>query len=84
MKAIASATGRSLQKIKSDLQEQGDLGKVAQMSRSNQPTMFQPKPLTVPFVFKVLKEISSITGQSVCDTIQGTMKFLIIVAKQED
>ncbi len=65
MKAIASATGRSLQKIKADLQEQGDLGKVAQISRSNQPTMFQPKPLTIPAVFKALKEIAAFSGHSV-------------------
>ena len=65
MKAIASATGRALSKIKTDLAEHGDLGKVAQASRSNQATMFQPKPLTIQAVFKSLKEIAAFSGHSV-------------------
>ncbi|KAJ3361506.1 tRNA ligase [Allomyces javanicus] len=64
MKAIAEATGRTLQKIKADLGTVGDLGTVAQQSRGHQSTMFQPKPLLVPRVFKTLKEIAKITGGS--------------------
>lgn len=33
--------------VKKDYDEQGDLGTVAQVSRSMQKTMFQPAPLTV-------------------------------------
>ena len=44
MKAIGESTGRSLQIIKADQNEIGDLGLVAAKSRSNQPTMFKPKP----------------------------------------
>lgn len=36
MKAIAQTTGRSLQQIKNESQETGDLGIVAERSRSNQ------------------------------------------------
>ncbi|KNE55052.1 DNA ligase I, ATP-dependent (dnl1) [Allomyces macrogynus ATCC 38327] len=64
MKAIAEATGRTLQKIKADLGTVGDLGTVAQQSRGHQSTMFQPKPLLVPRVFKTLKEIAKITGSA--------------------
>jgi DNA ligase-1 len=63
MKAIGESTGRSLSVIKADQNEIGDLGLVAAKSRSNQPTMFKPKPLTVSGVFKGLKEIATVEGQ---------------------
>lgn len=84
MKAIASATGRPLKKIKDDLQAQGDLGKVAQMSRSNQPTMFKPKPLTVPSVYKTLKEIASISGHSAMNKKIDKIKFLLVSCRDNE
>ncbi|XP_072747387.1 DNA ligase 1 [Anoplolepis gracilipes] len=64
MKAIAQCTGRTLAQIKADVQEVGDLGIVAEGSRSNQRTMFQPAPLTVPIVYSKLKEIAQMTGHA--------------------
>ena len=66
MRAIAQTTGRSVDKIKSDVAELGDLGIVAEQSRSNQKMMFQPAKLTISSVFMKLKEIASMTGTSVC------------------
>lgn len=62
MKAIGETTGRSLQVIKNDQKEIGDLGLVAVKSRSTQPTMFKPKPLTVQGVHKGLMGIATVTG----------------------
>ena len=62
MKAIGETTGRSLQIIKADQNEIGDLGLVAAKSRSNQPTMFKPKPLTVRGVLEGLMNIAVIQG----------------------
>lgn len=62
MKAIGETTGRSLQIIKNDQKEIGDLGLVAVKSRSTQPTMFKPKPLTVRGVHKGLMDIAILTG----------------------
>ncbi|KAI0390028.1 hypothetical protein F5Y17DRAFT_446476 [Xylariaceae sp. FL0594] len=62
MKAIGETTGRSLQVIKADHKEIGDLGLVAVKSRSTQPTMFKPKPLTVRGVHKGLMEVATVTG----------------------
>nr|XP_012224215.1 PREDICTED: LOW QUALITY PROTEIN: DNA ligase 1 [Linepithema humile] len=64
MKAIAQCTGRTLAQIKADVQEVGDLGLVAEGSRSNQRTMFQPAPLTVPNMYSKLKEIAQMTGHA--------------------
>ncbi|VBB86997.1 Putative DNA ligase [Podospora comata] len=62
MKAIGESTGRSLAIIKQDQKEIGDLGLVAVKSRSTQPTMFKPKPLTVRGVLKGLMGIATTTG----------------------
>ncbi|VDI27175.1 DNA ligase 1 [Mytilus galloprovincialis] len=64
MRAIAQATGRSVDKIKLDAQEKGDLGIVAESSRSNQRTMFAPPKLTIRDVFKKLTEIAQMSGNS--------------------
>lgn len=62
MKAIGETTGRSLQVIKADQKEIGDLGLVAAKSRSNQPTMYKPKALTVKGVLDGLMGIAIISG----------------------
>ena len=62
MKAIGESTGRSLSIIKADQNEIGDLGLVAAKSRSNQPTMFKPKPLTVRGVHEGLMAIAIVQG----------------------
>ncbi|RYO94343.1 hypothetical protein DL763_004059 [Monosporascus cannonballus] len=63
MKAIGETTGRSLQVIKADQKDIGDLGLVAVKSRSTQPTMFKPKPLTVKGVHKGLMDVATVAGQ---------------------
>ncbi|KAF3895278.1 DNA ligase [Trichophyton interdigitale] len=62
MKAIGESTGRSLAVIKADQNEIGDLGLVAAKSRSNQPTMFKPKALTVRGVHEGLLAIAKTHG----------------------
>lgn len=62
MKAIGESTGRNLSVIKNDQKEIGDLGLVAVKSRSNQPVMFKPKPLTIRGVLKSLIEIATMQG----------------------
>ena len=62
MKAIGETTGRSLQVIKADQKEIGDLGLVAVKSRSTQPTMFKPKALTVRGVHQGLMGIATVAG----------------------
>lgn len=51
--------------VKSEVKKVGDLGIVAEKSKSNQKTMFKPARLTVKSVFDKLKDISGMTGHSV-------------------
>lgn len=62
MKSIGETTGRSLQVIKADQKEIGDLGLVAVKSRSTQPTMFKPKPLTIRGIHEGLMKVATVTG----------------------
>lgn len=64
MKAIAQSTGRTMAQIKTDAQNTGDLGIVAEQSRSHQRMMFTPAALTLEGVFHKLKEIAKMTGTS--------------------
>ncbi|CAH1115408.1 unnamed protein product [Psylliodes chrysocephalus] len=64
MKAIAQSTGRTLAQVKSDSKETGDLGLVAEKSKSNQKMLFKPARLTVKSVFDKLKEIAKMTGST--------------------
>lgn len=65
MKVIAQTTGRSMAQVKADTQSTGDLGIVAERSKSNQRLMFTPAPLIVDGVFTKLKEIAKMSGHSV-------------------
>lgn len=77
MKAIGEATGRSLQVIKADQNEIGDLGLVAAKSRGNQRPMFKPKALTVRGVHSALMGIATIEGQGAqARKVAGIMKLL--------
>ncbi|SAL98569.1 hypothetical protein [Absidia glauca] len=83
MKAIAKSTGRAMKALKDDYVTIGDLGTVARNSKGSQRTLFKPKPLTTSHVFKTLKDIAKLSGQSSqnkkVDKIQG-----LLVACQEN
>ncbi|WFD43080.1 hypothetical protein MPSI1_001732 [Malassezia psittaci] len=84
VKAIAQSTGREVIRIKKELEKQGDLGLVALASRKHQPTMFQAQKLTVPSVFKQLKEIARATGAKSQDKKLGIIKRLLAACVGEE
>ncbi|XP_066292968.1 DNA ligase 1-like isoform X1 [Branchiostoma lanceolatum] len=84
MKAIAEATGRKMAQIKTDAQEKGDLGIVAETSRSTQRTMFAPPKLTVRAVFNKLKEISTIKGNDVMTKKINFIKGMFVACRQSE
>ena len=63
IKAVSETCGRSVDAIKSEMEEVGDLGEVAMASRTKQVTLCKPKPLQVRGVFKALKEIAMTSGE---------------------
>lgn len=65
MKVISQSTGRDMKQVKEDAKNTGDLGIVAEKSKSNQRLMFTPAHLTVDGVFTKLKEIARMSGHSV-------------------
>ena len=77
IKAIAQSTGREITRIKKDLEAKGDLGLVAMASKKHQPTMFRVQGLTVPSVFKQLKEIAAASGAKSQDKKLGIIKRLL-------
>ena len=80
MKAIVETTGRNEKIIKADQKEIGDLGLVAAKSRSNQPTMFKPKPLTVRGVKEGLMSIAIVEGSGSQARKIGNIKKLLSAA----
>ncbi|KAF9913655.1 hypothetical protein BX616_009765 [Lobosporangium transversale] len=84
MKAIAESTGREMKKIKADYAEIGDLGAIAMNSRSNQPTMFKPKALTISHVFKTLKDIASLSGNSSQKQKVDKIKLLLVSCRNKE
>ncbi|KAM5132722.1 DNA ligase 1 [Mantella aurantiaca] len=84
MKAVAQATGRQLDKIKAEAQEKGDLGLVAESSRSNQRTMFTPPKLTVSGVFNKLKEIAKMTGNASMNKKIDIIKGLFVACRHSE
>jgi DNA ligase-1 len=62
IKAVAQSTGRKAALIKAEIEARGDIGLVAETSRSNQTTMMKPKPLDMCKLFKALLEIATASG----------------------
>ncbi|GBG87375.1 hypothetical protein CBR_g45434 [Chara braunii] len=80
-KALAEATGRKESQIKHECKETGDLGLVAQHSRTTQRTMFAPQPLTCVKVLEAFLFIAKETGPSSQDKKRGRIKSLLVSAR---
>ncbi|MCI05728.1 DNA ligase 1-like, partial [Trifolium medium] len=58
IKALAEVCGRTEQQIKANYKKTGDLGLVAQASRSSQSMLRKPEPLTIRKVFNTFHLIA--------------------------
>ncbi|RKP12422.1 DNA ligase [Piptocephalis cylindrospora] len=77
MKSVASAYGRSLADVRADVHAYGDLGRVAELSRTRQTVMWKPKPLMVRGVFEALGRISQMSGKaSQTDKVSAIRKLI--------
>lgn len=84
MKAIGESCGRSMDKIREDQREIGDLGMVAMKSRNNQGTLFKPKPLTIKSVHQGLLEIATVKGEGGQGRKVASIKKLLAAAKGDE
>ena len=84
MKAVAETCGRSIDAIKSDLEEVGDLGEVAMASRTKQVTLMKPKPLAVAGVYKALKEIAQTSGNEAMKRKKDKIKAMLVAAQEKE
>jgi len=81
MKCLANTTGRSLAQIKLDLKSLGDMGLVAENSKSSQRTMIKPTALTVSSAFTRLREIAMMTGNSSGNKKVDKIQSLLVACK---
>lgn len=81
IKAISEATGRTKDGISKSYDDCGDLGIVAENSKTNQRMMFAPPPLTVRNVFKELKNIATSIGHNSTDKKVGYIKKLLVASR---
>ncbi|XP_031625448.1 DNA ligase 1 isoform X2 [Contarinia nasturtii] len=84
MKVIANTTGRSLAQIKADAQSTGDLGIVAEKSKSNQRMMFTPAALTVDGVFTKLKDIANLSGHSAMNKKVDKIQSIFVACRHSE
>lgn len=60
--------GRQLETVRAEVAEKGDVGLVAESSRSTQRLMLPPPPLTTSGVFAKFRDIARLTGSAVSGT----------------
>lgn len=81
IKALSESTGRSPAQVKKEYNKEGDLGKVAQSSKSGQSMMFKPQPLTVDFVFDKLTEVAKSQGRKSQEKKITIIKQLLVACR---
>eukprot|EP00794_Sanderia_malayensis_P009119 gene9120-10092_t len=84
LRAVASATGKSLQQLKELAADQGDLGLVAERCRTNQRMMFAPPKLSIQAVFGKLKEIAKMTGNASQSKKQDKIQSMLVACKNTE
>lgn len=84
LKALASATGRQMVKLRDDLHRMGDLGDVAVKSRTTQRTMFPPPPLTVRGVYEEFVSIAKAAGRATMEDKARRIQRLLVSAKESE
>ncbi|KAL8176312.1 UNVERIFIED_CONTAM: tRNA ligase, partial [Gekko kuhli] len=84
MKTLAQATGRQLDQIKAEAAEKGDLGLVAESSRTTQGTMFAPPKLGAAVVFGKLQAIGRMTGSSSMNKKIDIIKSLFVACRYSE
>ncbi|XP_037094407.1 DNA ligase 1-like [Pollicipes pollicipes] len=83
-KAVALSTGRTVDKVRAEAGERGDLGLVAEASKTRQRLMFRPAPLTVAGVFRALCQIAEMTGHAAMNKKVEKMQSLMVACRHAE
>lgn len=84
MKVIAQTTGRSMAQVRQDARDTGDLGLVAEQSKSTQRMMVEPAALTVPAIFAKLRDIAQKTGAASTNTKADKIQAIFVACRQSE
>eukprot|EP01101_Sappina_pedata_P008919 TRINITY_DN504_c0_g1_i1.p1 TRINITY_DN504_c0_g1~~TRINITY_DN504_c0_g1_i1.p1 ORF type:complete len:872 (+),score=306.11 TRINITY_DN504_c0_g1_i1:292-2616(+) len=84
MKAIAEGTGRSMDSLKASYHSLGDLGIVAQTSKSRQMTFSRPPILTIQHIFQTFKVIANSAGSTVVNLKKDRIKNLLLACREKE
>ncbi|XP_055463364.1 DNA ligase 1 [Psammomys obesus] len=84
LKAVAQATGRQLESIRAEVAEKGDVGLVAENSRSTQRLMISPPPLTTSGVFTKFCDIAQLTGSASMAKKMDIIKGLFVACRHSE
>ncbi|XP_060241533.1 DNA ligase 1 isoform X3 [Meriones unguiculatus] len=84
LKAVAQATGRHLESIRAEVAEKGDVGLVAENSRSTQRLMISPPPLTTSGVFTKFCDIAQLTGSASMTKKMDIIKGLFVACRHSE
>ncbi|XP_032883668.1 DNA ligase 1 [Amblyraja radiata] len=81
LRAVAQATGRQVDRVKQEVQVRGDLGLVAESSRSTQRRVFTPPPLSAFTVYHRLMDIAQLVGSSSMTKKMDVIKGLLVACR---
>ncbi|KAF3814783.1 hypothetical protein GH733_017059 [Mirounga leonina] len=84
LKAVAQATGRQLESVKAEAAEKGDVGLVAENSRSTQRLMLPPPALTATGVFTKFQDIARLAGSASTAKKMDVIKGLFVACRHSE
>ncbi|KAI5759627.1 LIG1 [Gulo gulo luscus] len=84
LKAVAQATGRQLESVKAEAAEKGDVGLVAESSRSTQRLVLPPPALTAAGVFTKFRDIARLAGSASTAKKMDVIKGLFVACRHSE
>ncbi|XP_076987416.1 DNA ligase 1 isoform X2 [Tamandua tetradactyla] len=84
LKAVAQTTGRQLESVRAEAAEKGDVGLVAENSRSTQRIMLPPPPLTASGVFTKFCDIARLVGSASTTKKMDIIKGLFVACRNSE
>ncbi|XP_037675417.1 DNA ligase 1 isoform X1 [Choloepus didactylus] len=84
LKAVAQVTGRQLDSVRAEVAEKGDVGLVAENSRSTQRIMLPPPPLTASGVFTKFRDIARLAGSASTTKKMDIVKGLFVACRHSE